>query len=318
LSPPESLPASGIIVVGPTACGKSQLGIALARAVNGEIVSCDSVLVYRGFDIGSAKPSPMERAGVPHHLIDVADWSDDYDTGTWAQDAKRIVGDICARGQVPIIVGGTGLYLRAFLGEGFHTDLQRDDAFRASMADVSNADLHQRLIALDPERAAEIHANDRYRTLRALELLHVFGRPLRERPAATSNPTSPGADIAWFRIMLEPARDVLHARIAARTSAMLAQGFVEEVRGLLAAGCPVSAKPMQAIGYRQIAEFLTGEAPAEELENRIRAATRQYAKRQCTWFRNADFALRLTDAPDPQAISQAFVEFVRTLPSRKS
>ena len=283
-----------ISVVGPTGSGKSALGAALAVRLGGEIVGCDSVQLYRGFDIGAAKPTLAERALVPHHLIDILAWHEDCDAARYAAMARDAVAAIHGRGRTAILVGGTGLYLRAFQGEAFHADLPQDPALRAALAELSAPELYALLIERDPARAAALHPNDRFRVARALELTTLLGKPV-----GALLPSAKNHEVGTT-LFLEPDRKALHAALATRTEAMLAAGLEAEVRGLLAAGVAPDAKPMQSIGYKQILLYLDGRIAAGELRDKILAATRQYAKRQCTWFRGVQGAKRL-QAPDVDA-----------------
>ncbi len=281
------------MLAGPTGSGKSALALAAAQRLGGEIVGCDSVQLYRGFDVGSAKPSAAELATVPHHLIDVAAWHEEFDAARYAKAAAEALADVLARGKVPIVCGGTGLYLRALLGRGWHQDLPSDPALRARLSQEETPALFRRLSELDPVRAGEIHANDRFRVVRSLELVTLLGKPLREAGMTADA----GRDPEAFIVVLEPPRPELHRRIECRTAAMLAGGLRQEVEGLLKSGVDAKAKPMQSIGYRQMAEFLAGAFTEADLAAKINAATRQYAKRQCTWFRGVDADLRL-ETPD--------------------
>ncbi len=280
-----------IVIVGPTASGKSALALQLAAHVRGEIVSCDSVQVYRGFDIGSAKPTVAEQAGVPHHLIDVVSWRDPMDAGRYARLAAEVVPQIAKRGKIRIIVGGTGLYLRALLADRWHGELPKDPELRNRLDALSNLELLSELAKLDPARAAELHRNDRVRLLRALELATLLGKDWQCRTQKT-----PGLLRRPKIIYLAPERAALHQRIEQRVSSMLRDGLIDEVRGLQSEGCPRAARPMQAIGYRQVGDFLAGEISAAELPAKISAATRQYAKRQDTWFGKLNVACRLSSA----------------------
>jgi tRNA dimethylallyltransferase len=272
-----------LVLFGPTASGKSALAHRFALAHGGEIVSADAFAVYRGFDVGTAKPGPRERAEVPYHLIDVADPREHYSAGQWAADALRAIEAIAARNRVPIVCGGSGFYLDALL-EGLPGDEDRDAGLRRALTGWGAArprEAHRFLALNDPESAAKIPAaNVRY-TLRALEVLLLTGRPASARRAAASELPS------RFRIVragLRPSREVLHARIAARVREMLESGWGEEVRRLLGGGLSLEANAFQAIGYREVAEYVAGRVDRAEVEARIVAATRQLAKRQRTWF----------------------------------
>jgi tRNA dimethylallyltransferase len=272
---------SYIVIAGPTASGKSALALELAEQIGGEIVGCDSVQLYRGFDIGSAKPNAEEMNRVPHHLIDVVDWHEDYDAARYGKNARSAIEQIIVRKKVPIVVGGTGLYLRALLQEAFHDDLPSDDSLRAELQLETSEDLYKRLKSCDPKRAAEIHANDRFRVIRAIELNVLLGGPVHEKLAKHEEATNTDALI----FILDPERRILHERIAARTKQMLNGGLLEEVSSLLKSGVSAVCKPMESIGYKQAAAFLSGDLSEDLLAEYITVATRQYAKRQCTWFR---------------------------------
>lgn len=267
------------VIFGATASGKSALAMELANDHQGEIVSFDSVQIYRGFDIGSAKPTKLEMKQVRHHMIDIKDWHDDYDARMYACDAKDVIADIHARGKKPIIVGGTGLYLRALWGDSFHQDLPKDEELRRSFEPLENVEIKARLHQLDPVRGSEIHVNDRFRLIRALELVTLLGKPLSSLHKAPEEKRD-GAYVIYLR----PDRKQLHRRIESRTDQMLELGFIEEVEALLASGVDPACKPMQSIGYKQVSDYLRGLVSKNELGDRIKAATRQYAKRQETWF----------------------------------
>lgn len=280
-------------IVGPTASGKSQLALALAKAYAGEIVNCDSVQVYQGFDIGSAKPTPQERQVVPHHLFDIRTWQQDYDAACFAQDAAACIAAIRQRGKRAILVGGTGLYLRALWGRSFRHDLPKDESLRRRLVLLSNSELVNFLQQRDPVRCTQIHSNDRFRLLRAAELVTLL-----DGPVSALNEGMPNQEQRHgaFSIYINPPRPTLHERIAQRTPAMLAAGLLDEVATLLAAGVDPECKPMQSIGYKQCVAVLQGREPASELTERIKAATRQYAKRQCTFFRKWSFDLEATSS----------------------
>ena len=279
-----------LVVAGPTGSGKSTLALALAKQKNGEIINCDSVQLYRGFDIGSAKASADDRQRVPHHMLDRVEWHEDFDAAMYAKEASEWKNALLARGVLPLVVGGTGLYLRALLGQGWHADLPQDTELREKLAQLDNAALYENLRAVDPKRSDELHPNDRVRLLRSLELVTLLGRPLHLAGLTAAKPADPAA----FMIVLDPPRAVLHEKIAKRTATMLDSGLIEEVQGLLSQGVSPNCKPMQSIGYKQVCQYLAGELLLAELPEAIIAATRQYAKRQCTWFRRIRTDLKLT------------------------
>lgn len=283
---------SGIALMGPTASGKTACAIALAKAVGGEIVSVDSALVYRGLDIGAAKPDAAERDGVPHHLIDVRDPWDAYSAADFASDARAAIDDIVARGKVPILAGGTGLYFQSLL-TGLSPMPPADPLLReqlaAEMALRGLAALHAELALIDPVAAARIHATDPQRTQRALEVYRLTGKPIS---FWQSLPPMGRLPVRMLKLVLAPAeRAVLHGRIERRFEAMLVGGLLDEVRVLRAMPrlaqhpAPLDLPAIRAVGYRQAWQHLDGEFDQAELRARGIAATRQLAKRQITWLR---------------------------------
>ncbi|HEX9842030.1 MAG TPA: tRNA (adenosine(37)-N6)-dimethylallyltransferase MiaA [bacterium] len=277
-----------VAVVGATASGKSGLALALAEALGGEIVNSDSMQVYWGFDVGTAKPGAAERARVPHHLIDVAAPDEVYSAGRYVAEARAAIADIVARERVPILCGGTGLYYRALLF-GLAPIPSVPGAVQARVearvAASGSAAAHAQLAQVDAAAAAAIHPNDPLRVARALGVYEGTGRPLSDYRRAQPFRPAPAAVLA---VGLRWERAALYARIDRRVREMLAAGWIEEVQGLLARGYGPELKPMQAIGYREIAQWLGAGGPREELEalaGRIAQRTRQYAKRQLTWFR---------------------------------
>lgn len=283
-----------VCLLGPTAAGKTDLAIELAQALDGELVSVDSALVYRGLDIGSAKPD------YPHYLVDIRDPADSYSAADFVADARDVVADIVARGKTPILVGGTMLYFRAFL-EGLATMPGTDPAIRADLeaeaARIGWPALHARLAEVDPEAAAQIHPNHSQRISRALEVFVGSGIPLSHWQHDGAK-VVPAAEYRVLQLAICPReRALLHRRIALRFTAMLDAGLVEEVRRLherpgVHAGLPA----IRAVGYRQIWRFLEGECSLDEAVEQGIAATRQLAKRQLTWLRKwPDVHWLLTD-----------------------
>jgi tRNA dimethylallyltransferase len=275
-----------VCVTGPTACGKTDLALALAERVPLEVISMDSALVYRGLDIGTAKPGPEIRAAVPHHLIDILDPAEAYSAGRFARDAAALIEAIRARGRLPLLVGGTLLYLRA-LRDGLSELPRADHAIRAELdregAKHGWAALHERLHGLDPEAAERIKPNDRQRIQRALEVHALTSRPITELQRARGDARRPGV----LAIALVPEdRTELAARIERRFDAMVAAGFLQEVERLRARGDLTSDMPaMRAVGYRQLWSYLDGHYAWDEARTKAIVATRQYAKRQLTWLR---------------------------------
>ncbi|MBI5136557.1 MAG: tRNA (adenosine(37)-N6)-dimethylallyltransferase MiaA [Nitrospirae bacterium] len=273
-----------ICICGPTGVGKTDLALALALAADGEIVNADSRQLYRGMDIGTAKPTPEERARVPHHLIDVLDPAEPCSAGRFARMADAAIAAIRARGRRPIVVGGTGLYLRALV-DGIWEGPRADPALRAALAAVADrngrGEPHRMLARLDPASAAAIHPNDVHKTIRALEITLLCGEPASSLRARHGFPGRHGA--AWFG--LTRPRAELYDRIDRRVEAMIAAGWVDEVRRLLAAGIPLDAPGMNALGYAEIARHVHGEWPLAAAIQAVQMASRRYAKRQFTWFR---------------------------------
>ncbi len=271
-----------IVILGPTGAGKSALAVNVAETFHGEIVNCDSLQIYRGFNVGTAKTDKPERRGIPHHLIDVADPDEVYSAGDYARDARRIIGDISARGSLPVIAGGTGFYLRALL-EGLPDLPDRDDTLRRRLADRNRrrpGSLHRILSRLDPAAASRIHARDTQKVTRALEI-----RLLTHQPAPSRASAEALAGYRTLKIGLNPDRAVLYERLDARAAEMFRCGLIEEVKDLLDAGCTGHEKPFESLGYRQALEYLRGTLSLDEAIASTQLETRQYAKRQWTWFR---------------------------------
>jgi tRNA dimethylallyltransferase len=274
-----------LAILGPTATGKSTLGIALAQRFDGEVVSCDSTAVYRGFDIGTDKVPVTQRGGVPHHLIDVADPVEEYSAARYARDAAAAIRDITSRGRLPILVGGTGLYYRA-LTRGFFPGPSRDTVLRARLDRIALRKgperLHRWLQRVDPESAIRISARDQKRLVRALEVYYLTGRPLTSHFADTQSPI-PEYDVT--AVALQIPSEMTAERVARRVDAQFDQGVIDEVRTLLASGVPETAHPFTGLVYRQVLEHLQGlrdEAATREL---IVRENRRYARRQLIWFR---------------------------------
>lgn len=286
-----------LAVVGSTASGKSSLAMTLAETLGGEIVGCDSVQVYRGFDIGSAKPTKEEMERVPHHLFDVVDWHENFDAKHYFDSATKVIEEIRGRGALPIVVGGTGLYLRALWQQSWQDDLPKDEKLREKLSQQSNEDLMEKLKLLDQDRAKQIHLNDKFRLVRAVELVTLLGGPI----SSVFNETEGSRNEAYV-IGMQVERADLLKRISLRTNQMLKDGVIEEVSRLLENGCAKSCKPMQSIGYKQVCDMLYGDLDRNKLKESIEIATRQYAKRQKTWFRKVriDFNYRPLDRSSNQ------------------
>lgn len=274
-----------LAIVGPTAAGKTGLALELAQELGGEIVNADALQVYRGFDIGTAKPTLEERARVPHHLIDILDPTERYSAGEFARRARESIDEIRERGRVPLVVGGSGLYVRA-LFEGISPVPPGDEGIRSELRRRLEEEglpvLFEELRAVDAETAGRLAEGDTQRVLRALEVALVSGRPLSwwlsQRPFGAQ-------PLAALKIGLTIPRAVLYDRILRRAQRMVADGWVGEVRGILASGVPGDAPAFQAIGYRQLVRHVEGTCSLDEALLEIVQATRRFAKRQLTWFR---------------------------------
>lgn len=288
------LPSRSILLAGPTAVGKSTLALALAERIGGEIISVDSMQVYRGLDIGTAKPSAAERQRVPHHLIDVAEITETFDAARFVALARRAMQEITARGRVPILCGGTGFYFQALL-EGLGEAPPANPALRAELEATPLEHLLAELRARDPSTFEKIDRQNPRRVVRAVEVIRLTSRPFSEQRADWFH-ASPAAHRPFFGLTRSTAE--LHTRIAARVDAMFRNGLVEETRQLLARGLAQNPTALQAIGYRQVVEHLRGERDLKETIELVRIRTRQFAKRQFTWFRKyaAPEWIELSDA----------------------
>jgi len=275
-----------IVILGPTASGKSTLAIKLARRFSGEIVSCDSVAVYRHFEIGTAKPTREERAVVPHHLLDVAEPGEPFTAGEYSRQAREAIRQIVGRGKLPIVVGGTGLYLRALL-EGLFPGPQRSEELRERLreraAEGGSAYLHRILARLDPAAATDIHANDAAKLIRAIEVCLTSRGPMSELWKQRGRDPLRGFRI--LRIGLNPERQQLYERINTRARQMFESGLVEETEALLSHYGGQKATALDSLGYRQAALLLRGELTREQAIAAAQQGHRNYAKRQVTWFR---------------------------------
>jgi tRNA dimethylallyltransferase len=274
-----------IVICGPTAVGKTAVGIELAAALGGEIISADSMQVYRYLDIGTAKPTAAERAAARHHVIDIVDPDEPFDAARYAAVAREQVAALHLRGRVPLVVGGTGLYIKALLHGLFRSDIG-DPTVRRRLAAEAKVDgirsLHTRLAACDPQTASRLHPNDTARVLRALEVLEVTGRPISDFHRDHRFSDDP-FDALLIGLALE--RERLNERIDRRVEAMLAAGFEDEVRWLLERGYGAELKPMQSIGYSHMTAMLAGRVDRSEAVRTLKRDTRRFAKRQMTWFR---------------------------------
>jgi tRNA dimethylallyltransferase len=299
----NSLPL--VAIVGPTASGKSALAVALAQKFEAEVLVCDSTQVYRGFDIGTAKPTPEERAGIPHHLMDLVDPSFPFTAGEYRSRAMAILEDLRERRRLPIFTVGTGLYLRALL-EGLADAPARSEELRARLEAGANAHslqyLHRVLRRLDPEAAVRIGSRDRPKMIRAIEVCLLTGRSITEVHQSGRTPLEGYHPI---KIGLEPPRAALYDRIEQRTDAMLKRGWLEEVAGLVRKGVPLSSKPLNFIGYSELRSHLEGTVTLNAATKEIVQSTRRYAKRQMTWFRKEPLVHWFPGFGDDTAVATA-------------
>ncbi len=274
-----------VVILGPTASGKSALGISLAKKLDAEILVCDSTQVYRHFDIGTAKVPSAEQRGIPHHLVDLVEPSDVFTAGDYRRFALAVLEDLTRRRKLPILTAGTGLYLRALL-EGLADAPTRSEELRARLRESVSVrgpqHLHRMLNRLDPQAAAGISARDTQKVIRALEIRLLAGKPVAE---VHSGGRSPLEGYRVIKIGLLPPRPALYEKIHARVLAMISAGWLDEVRRLIAQGVPADVKPFQFIGYSELREHLEGRIPLDDAIDQIQRATRRFAKRQITWFR---------------------------------
>ncbi len=275
-----------VILTGPTAVGKSALSIALAKKINGEIISADSMQVYRGMDIGSAKITKDEMDGVKHHLIDVLDPKEPFNIVLFQQLAHKAMEEIYEAGKIPVIVGGTGFYIQSILYEVDFAEEKADSSYRQLLEEKAGKEgthaLWEMLQSVDPKAAMEIHEHNTKRVIRALEYFHENGTRISEHNEEQRQKISP-YDYSYF--VLNDEREKLYAKIDARVDLMLEQGLIDEVKGLLARGCNLTDISMQGLGYKEIIHYLEDDYSLDEAVYRIKRDTRHFAKRQLTWFR---------------------------------
>jgi len=299
-----------VAILGPTGSGKTALSIALAERFRGEIVNCDSVAIYREFEIGTAKPTAEERARAPHHLLDTLDPASYTTAGEYARQARAVVKEISSRGAIPIVVGGTGLYLRALL-DGLFAGPERSEELRERLRDKAAQNgpqhLHKILTRFDSIAAQKIHPNDTPKLIRAIEVCLASRRPMS---AQWQEGREPLRGFRILRIGLDPARPELYARINQRVVEMFEQGLIEETRRLLAK-YGESARPLSSIGYSQVLQLLKGQLTEPDAITAVQQAHRNYAKRQMTWFRRepeVNWIPGLGSQPDAQSRALELVQ----------
>jgi tRNA dimethylallyltransferase len=302
--------AKVIVILGPTGSGKSDLALRLAAEFSGEVVNCDSLQIFRYFDIGTAKLPADHRRGIPHHLIDILDPDQLFTAGEYARLAREVLAEISARGQLPVVAGGTGFYLRALL-DGLFPGPARDQALRDRLAERERrrpGSIHRLLGRFDPQAARRIHPNDLPKLMRALEVCLLTRRPVTEIYQEGRNELR-GYEI--LKIGLSPLREQLYARLDQRAEQMFQTGLIEEVRGILTRGFAVSAKPFESHGYRQAIQFLNGELNQAQAVFYAQRNTRQYAKRQMTWFRQERGIEWFTGFGDELQLQQIIIDRAR-------
>ena len=275
-----------IVLTGPTAVGKTSLSISLAKAVNGEIISADSMQVYKGMDIGSAKIRKEEMQGVTHYLVDILEPEEEFHIVKFQELAKAALEEIYAKGKIPILVGGTGFYIQAVTRDIDFTQAEQETSYREELEQFAKEKgaeyLHEKLREVDSKSAENIHANNVKRVIRALEFYHQNGTPISEHNEEQKQQTSP-YNLAYF--VLTAPREILYERIDRRVDQMMAEGLLEEVKSLRERGCHRGMVSMQGLGYKEILAYLEGEYPLEEAVRILKRDTRHFAKRQLTWFR---------------------------------
>ncbi|NLJ69363.1 MAG: tRNA (adenosine(37)-N6)-dimethylallyltransferase MiaA [Firmicutes bacterium] len=275
-----------LVIVGPTAVGKTELAVQVAKEVDGEIISADSMQVYRGLDIGTAKPTESERQGVPHHLLDIVDPGEEFSVADYQAMVEEVLADLAKRNKTPILTGGTGLYIQAVLQGYVFSPEGKDPVLRAELEQKAESEgnkvLHRQLSEVDPETAMRLHPNDRRRIIRALEVFYSTGRPLSEH-LKMQQERGPRHRSVKFGLIRSRAR--LYERINARVDLMMEAGLLEEVKSLLQQGLDDDSTAIQALGYKELAGFLRGQYDLDEAIRLLKRDTRRYAKRQLTWFR---------------------------------
>lgn len=274
-----------VVIVGPTAAGKTDVSIDMAKLLKGEVISADSMLVYRGMDIGTAKPTSEEMQGIPHHLIDIADPAEEFSVATFQKEAEQLIEVIVARGNLPFLVGGTGLYVRSVIDHYDFTPAPRDDELRQKLTEEADRlgpmAMHQKLAEVDAPTAARLHPNDTRRVIRALEVYYQTGKPITEYQY-NDKMNQPKYRLHMFGLTMN--RQLLYKRIEQRVDLMIERGLVQEVRALVEKYSTLGTA-LQGLGYKEIIAYLNGECTLEEAVETLKRNTRRFAKRQLTWFR---------------------------------
>lgn len=275
-----------IVITGPTASGKTALSVELAKILDGEIVNADSMQIYKYMDIGTAKPTLSERQGIPHHLIDIVNPDEPFSVARYCECANKVIEDIHLRGKIPVMVGGTGLYVDSLVNNIKFSEIEPDDEYRNEMEKLSdekgNEYIYKMLCDIDPESASKIKVADRKRIIRALEVYHLTGKTITWHNEQSRSVPSP-YNTTMFAIDID--RELLYDKINRRVDIMIADGLVDEVKNIMDMGIQSDATSMQAIGYKEIVEYLEGHITLDEAIDKIKQSSRRYAKRQLTWFR---------------------------------
>lgn len=290
----EKIPV--LVVAGPTASGKTALAVELAKKYNGEVVSADSMQIYKGMDIGTAKPTEEEMAGIRHHMIGVADPRDNFSVADYVMSAHKIIEDIAARKKTAIVAGGTGLYINSLIDDVDFSEEPEDGAVRRELYELAKTHGNDAVFSLlrqcDPESAAAIHPNNLKRVVRAVEYFRINGSKISDKISETQKKESRYRPVM---LMLNPPRDELYAKIERRVDMMMSAGLIDEVVSLKKAGLNKFHRSMQGIGYKEVLDYLAGFSTKEEMTSIIKKATRRYAKRQLTWFRRDKRMIYLED-----------------------
>lgn len=294
-----------IIIAGPTATGKTKIAVEVALVVNGEVIGADSMQIYRGLEIGTAAPTKDEMRGVPHHLIGVVEPLENFTAWDWLVSAEKLIAEIAARDKVPIVAGGTGLYIRSLLKGLFDTPFPDPD-LRNRLKKCDDVEgFYARLKEVDPVSANKIHPNDKYRIVRALEVFEQTGKPVSQLRSEWEAPDRYKA----LKILLDIPRDELYKRINERAEEMVKMGLIEEVKRIKERGCSRESKPMQHFGYRYIWSFLEGEIPLERALELMKRDTRHYARKQLTWFKKERNFIRFNPITQTREIIRTASKF---------